>query len=65
MWAPQLDNTEALQYEIAHFIDCVRNGTQPITDGSSGLRVVKILETADRSIKERGRALEIEWPNLP
>lgn len=65
MWAPQLDNTEALQFEIAHFLDCVRNGTQPITDGSSGLRVVNILETADRSIKERGRAVEIEWPKLP
>ena len=63
MWAPQLDNTEALQFEVAHFVDCIRNGTQPVTDGWSGLRVVKILEMASRSIKERGRALEIEWPD--
>jgi predicted dehydrogenase len=65
MWAPQLDTTEALQFEVAHFVDCIRNGTQPITDGWSGLRVVKILETANHSIRERGRALEIEWPDLP
>lgn len=64
MWAPQLDNTEALQFEVAHFVDCVRSGTPPITDGWSGLRVVKILETADRSMRERGRALDIEWPEL-
>jgi predicted dehydrogenase len=65
MWAPQVDNTEALQYEVAHFVECIRNGTQPVTDGWSGLRVVKILEMANRSIMERGRALEIDWPNRP
>jgi predicted dehydrogenase len=62
MWAPQLDNSEALQVEIAHFVDCVRNGTKPITDGWAGLRVVKILEAADRSMREGGRTLELEWP---
>ncbi len=64
MWAPQLDTTEALHFEIAHFIDCVRNGTHPITDGQSGLRVVKILETANHSIRDRGRVVEIDWPEL-
>jgi predicted dehydrogenase len=63
MWAPQLDNAEALQVEVAHFIDCVRNGTQPITDGWAGLRVVKILEAADRSIREEGRVQKLEWPD--
>jgi predicted dehydrogenase len=65
MWAPQLDNTEALQVEVAHFVDCVRNGTQPITDGWAGLRVVKILEAADRSIRDGGRPLQLEWPERP
>jgi predicted dehydrogenase len=64
MWAPQLDNTEALQFEVAHFVDCIRRGTVPLTDGWSGLRVVKILETADRSIADRGRAIEIKWPEM-
>ena len=63
MWAPQLDTSEALQYEIAHFVDCVRNGVQPITDGQAGMRVVKILEAADRSINSGGRILELEWPD--
>jgi predicted dehydrogenase len=62
MWAPQLDNSEALQVEVAHFVDCVQNGTLPITDGWAGLRVVKILEAADQSVREGGRALDLEWP---
>lgn len=61
MWAPQLDTAEALQYEVEHFVDCVRNGTRPITDGWAGLRVVKILEAADRSVDSGGRILELDW----
>ena len=60
MWAPQLDNTEALQVEIGHFIDCIRNSVEPITDGWAGLRVVKILEAADRSIRDGGRLTKLD-----
>jgi predicted dehydrogenase len=65
MWAPQLDTTEALQFEVDHFVDCVRNNRRPLTDGWSGLRVVKILETANRSMRAKGRPVEIEWPTTP
>jgi predicted dehydrogenase len=61
MWAPQLDTAEALQVEVAHFVDCVRNGAKPITDGWAGLRVVKILEAADQSVLSGGRILELAW----
>ncbi len=60
MWAPRLDNTEALQTEALHFIDCVKNNQQPETDGQAGLRMVKMIEAAERSLRDRGQLVEIE-----
>jgi len=54
MYSPKIEATEALQLEARHFIDCIENGTTPETDGKAGLRVVKILEAASESIKNRG-----------
>ncbi len=51
MKAPVYDMTEALKYETLHFIDCVINKKVPLTDGHSGLRVVRLLELAEESIK--------------
>lgn len=59
MWAPRLDNTEALQTEAAHFIDCVTKGARPETDGEAGLRIVRILEAATRSLNQRGQLVEL------
>src|SRR6266850_1927038 len=60
MWAPRLDNTEALKTEALHFIDCVENGSQPETDGQAGLRMVTMMEAAERSLRGRGELVEIE-----
>jgi len=60
MWAPQLDNAEALQTEALHFIDCVENGRRPDTDGPAGLRLVRMIEAADASLHDRGRLIELE-----
>lgn len=59
MWAPRLDATEALQTEALHFIDCIENNTRPETDGESGLRLVRIVEAAERSLRARGQLVEI------
>jgi len=59
MWAPRVDQAEALKVELAYFIECVTKGHIPINDGASGLRVVKLLEAADRSLKERGKAVQL------
>jgi len=40
-------------------VECIENGTRPITDGYAGLRVVRILEAATRSMKQRGRLVEL------
>lgn len=59
MWAPQLAMKEALQVEAEHFLDCVTRGQPTVTDGYSGLTVVHILEAATRSLKERGKPIEL------
>jgi predicted dehydrogenase len=60
MWAPHLAATEALKSEAAHFIDCISNGKKPQTDGEMGLRVVKILEAADKSMANHGQPIELK-----
>jgi predicted dehydrogenase len=59
MWAPKVEQTEALKVELGHFVDCVLKDRTPLNDGIAGLRVVKLLEAADRSLKERGRAVQL------
>jgi predicted dehydrogenase len=60
MWAPRLDNTEALQTEEQHFIECIENGSQPDTDGLAGLRMVTMIEAAETSLRDRGRLIELQ-----
>jgi len=54
MWAPRVDQTEALRLELAYFVDCVLNRKTPINDGVAGLRVVRMLEAADKSVRNMG-----------
>ena len=55
VWAPKLDTTEALRHVVAEFLDSIRTARQPLTDGAAGLRVVRLLEAAQRSIKQGGQ----------
>ena len=59
MWAPKVEQTEALKAECQYFVDCVKYGKDPFNDGYAGLRVVKILEAADRSIKAKGQLVAL------
>jgi predicted dehydrogenase len=54
MWAPQLEQVEALRQELAYFVECISGGRQPFNDGCAGLRVVKMLEAASESLSKRG-----------
>lgn len=56
---PSLQFGEPLQTECQHFIDCVRNGRRPATDGENGLRVVSVLEAAELSLRQDGAPIEI------
>ena len=59
MHAPKLDSTEALKSECAHFVDCILNNKTPITDGNSGLRVVRILQAAQLSMSNNSEKVDI------
>ena len=60
MWAPQINLSEALHTEANHFVRCIESGDTPLTDGRAGLRVVRILEAASQSMRERGQVIELE-----
>jgi len=52
--SPRVPMTEALQVEMRHFIECVRDGKTPRSDGEAGLMVVRVLELAMRSLRSGG-----------
>jgi predicted dehydrogenase len=60
MWAPQLSTAEALGVMARHFLECIEQDRQPLTNGHVGLRVVQMLEAATQSIMKRGRLVELE-----
>ena len=55
VWAPKLDSTEALRHVVTEFLDSIRKRRPPLTDGQAGLRVVRLLEAAQQSIKAGGQ----------
>ncbi len=59
VWAPRCDQTEALKVELEYFMDCILNDRAPANDGNAGLRVVRLLDAADQSLKERGRLVTL------
>jgi predicted dehydrogenase len=65
MHSPNLDNAEALRSEVKHFAECIESGAAPITDGYAGLEVVRILEAATISMKNRGQLVELPGKTIP
>jgi predicted dehydrogenase len=59
VWVPKLDSTEALTHVSAEFLESIRDKRAPLTDGSAGLRVVRLLEAAQESINQRGKLIEL------
>jgi len=59
MWAPRVEQTEALKAECGYFLKCIYDNTKPFNDGVAGLKVVKMLEAANQSIRERGKIIRI------
>jgi predicted dehydrogenase len=54
MWAPQVEQVEALRLELTHFVECISRNETPCNDGIAGLRVVEMLEAATESLRQRG-----------
>lgn len=58
---PAISDAEPLEIECKHFLDCVRRGVRPRSDGSVGAQVVKILECALQSLHSGGERVTIPW----
>jgi len=56
---PEVDGTEPLTLEAQHFVDCIRTGKRPISDGVSGTQVVSVLEYGQRSLALGGQVIAI------
>jgi predicted dehydrogenase len=56
---PKISLQEPLRIECQHFVDCVRTRKPPLTDGESGLRVVKVLAAAQASLEAGGAPIAI------
>ncbi|HUY14092.1 MAG TPA: Gfo/Idh/MocA family oxidoreductase [Terriglobia bacterium] len=59
MWAPRIEQNEALKVELAFFVDCIVNSRKPFNDGAAGLRIVKMLQAAHTSMKQKGEAVPL------
>ena len=59
VYVPQINNSEALKLEAEYFIDCLENNHEPFNNGEAGLKVVKLLEAADLSLKSDGQRIKL------
>jgi len=59
MYVPRVDNIEALELELNYFVDCIEKKQKPFNDGMAGLRIVRMLESADKSLKNDGYKIKL------
>jgi predicted dehydrogenase len=59
MYSPKVNQTEALSLGVKEFVNSIQEDRTPLTSGNDGLKVVKILEAAEKSIKNKGQLIEI------
>ena len=59
VWAPRVEQTEALKLELGYFVECILQNKTPINDGAAGLRVVRLLEAAEQSLEQRGKTVNL------
>jgi predicted dehydrogenase len=60
--SPRIQDYEPLRKVCDHFLDCIRDGRIPHTDGYNGLRVVSILEASSKSLSQSGKAVSVQIP---
>jgi predicted dehydrogenase len=64
IYSPRLEETEPLKKVCQHFIECIENSMEPRTNGTSGLRVVSVLEAANKSLKNGGTPIAIDLARI-
>jgi predicted dehydrogenase len=67
-YIPHIKQEEPLKVECQHFVDCIERGMKPLTSGDEGLELVRVLEAASASLKDRGAPVSLSqpprWPSL-
>ncbi len=64
VYAPYIKQEEPLKTECQHFLDCINQGTTPLSSGHHGLELVRILEASSESLRQGGAAVELATLNL-
>src|SRR5262245_47245288 len=59
MYVPYIKQEEPLKAECQHFLDCIRDGSEPLTSGERGLELVRILEASSASLKLNGASVDL------
>jgi hypothetical protein len=59
IYSPKVEQTEALKHELNYFVNCITKSETPMNDGAAGLRVVRLLEAAERSLNTQGRIVTL------
>jgi len=59
MHVPKVDNIEALKLEADYFVECVEQNQKPFNDGEAGLKVVRMLEAANKSLKNDSKKVKL------
>ena len=59
IWIPHLERREALTIEVEHFVDCIRHGRAPLSSGTEGLEIIRILEAATQSLFLKGQPIAL------
>ncbi len=60
VWSPRCEQTEALKVELEYFANCIMKNETPVNDGVAGLSVVRLLDAAEKSLKERGKLINLK-----
>jgi len=60
MWAPRVEQVEALRLELGYFVECIQKSEKPFNDGCAGLKVVRMLEAANESLAKRGALVYLD-----
>jgi predicted dehydrogenase len=59
IYIPRVEQSEPLKNQVKHFIKCIKNNEQPLSNGNDGLNIVRILEAAERSMKNNGITVKL------
>lgn len=65
MYVPYIKQEEPLKSECQHFLDCIREGISPLTNGHKGLELVQILEASSLSLQQDGASVDLPGAMFP